>query len=589
MQRHRGRARHLAAGILALVAGHAALGTIPASGSIRQADGAAVPIVHVEGRGHGHGVGLSQWGAFTLANDGADAATILAEFYPGTEIGTRTGEVAVVVDSASTVRISLPSGGEIRSSRSGEQSEGFPIQVAAGGVVEVSHDGQAYVVSEQPVRSAASSGQRFAAQEDCLLICPDPDPDPAPDPGPSPEPCVLCPPTTTTPPDGGGGDGSTTTTAPAVRGTRSTTPVWAIPSDGGLVRSEGRDRTYRGLFEVVAGEGVRVRNHVDVEDYLKGMAEVPSAWPAAAIQAQTVAARTYALRAVAARGELCDSEACQVYVGVSRETPSQRAAVDATAGQVVTYEGALAATFYSASAGGFTANVAEGFGSDHDVPYLTAHPYPTDHPDPWEIDIALSDVADRLDYDGTLTSVRITSIGPSKRATGMELVGSAGRVDVDPQTFRRRLGLRSTLFEVETTTSETAPAPPPSPLEGDQLDDESVGTSGPAILLDLSRDDVEREPDRVSEAAGLPISDESTEGPWPAVAWTAAGLAGAAVLTRARALRRARAAGGAAGAGGELLLAADDIGAPDLVDEADSPPLDSGTERTSWIRRLRRR
>lgn len=37
-------------------------------------------------KGYGHGVGLSQWGAKALAEQGADYAAILAHYYPGTEL-----------------------------------------------------------------------------------------------------------------------------------------------------------------------------------------------------------------------------------------------------------------------------------------------------------------------------------------------------------------------------------------------------------------------------------------------------------------------------------------------------------------------
>ena len=37
-------------------------------------------------RGYGHGVGMSQWGAKALAEQGADYRAILAHYYPGTEI-----------------------------------------------------------------------------------------------------------------------------------------------------------------------------------------------------------------------------------------------------------------------------------------------------------------------------------------------------------------------------------------------------------------------------------------------------------------------------------------------------------------------
>ena len=38
------------------------------------------------GRGWGHGVGLSQWGAMAMARDGWTAERILEYYYPGTEV-----------------------------------------------------------------------------------------------------------------------------------------------------------------------------------------------------------------------------------------------------------------------------------------------------------------------------------------------------------------------------------------------------------------------------------------------------------------------------------------------------------------------
>jgi stage II sporulation protein D len=39
-----------------------------------------------EGKGYGHGVGLSQWGALEMALEGKDYKEILAHYYPGTEL-----------------------------------------------------------------------------------------------------------------------------------------------------------------------------------------------------------------------------------------------------------------------------------------------------------------------------------------------------------------------------------------------------------------------------------------------------------------------------------------------------------------------
>jgi stage II sporulation protein D len=41
---------------------------------------------HFDGRGAGHGAGLCQWGAAGAARDGEWYRTILARYYPGTEV-----------------------------------------------------------------------------------------------------------------------------------------------------------------------------------------------------------------------------------------------------------------------------------------------------------------------------------------------------------------------------------------------------------------------------------------------------------------------------------------------------------------------
>src|SRR5437016_6310720 len=83
-----------------------------------------VPIVTLDGRGFGHGVGLSQWGAKYMADAGASAADILATFYPGTTLASAGDpEVRVAVFNAPEGRatFSFPTGGDIRSAPDGDQ------------------------------------------------------------------------------------------------------------------------------------------------------------------------------------------------------------------------------------------------------------------------------------------------------------------------------------------------------------------------------------------------------------------------------------------------------------------------------------
>jgi stage II sporulation protein D len=54
-------------------------------------------VVHVLGRGWGHGVGMSQWGAHGLAQQGASYADILTHYYTGTTVGPATEPAQVRV------------------------------------------------------------------------------------------------------------------------------------------------------------------------------------------------------------------------------------------------------------------------------------------------------------------------------------------------------------------------------------------------------------------------------------------------------------------------------------------------------------
>src|SRR5262245_448329 len=59
-----------------------------AGGAVSATAATAPPTAFVlAGGGWGHGVGMSQWGAFGQAKAGRDYRTILAHYYPGTTLG----------------------------------------------------------------------------------------------------------------------------------------------------------------------------------------------------------------------------------------------------------------------------------------------------------------------------------------------------------------------------------------------------------------------------------------------------------------------------------------------------------------------
>ena len=145
----------------------------------------------------------------------------------------------------------------------------------------------------------------------------------------------------------------------------------------------GRYHAYRGTTVAQPSGGLLyIINVLPIEDYLRGLGEVPSSWPLEAIKAQIVAARCYALTHMGSTGlyDVDDTTQFQVYRGIDSESGSQNAAVDQTAGQVLMYGGRLIEAFFSASDGGHTANVSDVFGGS-----LATYPYLRGVLDPWDI------------------------------------------------------------------------------------------------------------------------------------------------------------------------------------------------------------
>lgn len=94
-------------------------------------------------------------------------------------------------------------------------------------------------------------------------------------------------------------------------------------------------------------------------NYLKGIAEMPSSWADEggfeALKAQVIAARSYALRA---GKPICVTEACQVYKSSKAASPPDawRRAVEETRGMVVVSNSTndVVSTWYASTAGGYT-------------------------------------------------------------------------------------------------------------------------------------------------------------------------------------------------------------------------------------------
>jgi SpoIID/LytB domain protein len=120
------------------------------------------------------------------------------------------------------------------------------------------------------------------------------------------------------------------------------------------------DRVYRGDLQIIPQERtIILLNVLAMEDYLYGVlpAEIlPNTHPQA-LKAQSVAARTLAFGGMSGRHkeegyDVCADVHCQVYQGLSCETPQTNKAVDETQGEVLFYQDKPADTIYHNNCGG---------------------------------------------------------------------------------------------------------------------------------------------------------------------------------------------------------------------------------------------
>ncbi len=210
-----------------------------------------------------------------------------------------------------------------------------------------------------------------------------------------------------------------------------------------------------GLLVVSNGKRIQVVNVVDLESYLHGVvgAEVPSTWPAAALEAQAVAARSYALARLqtvvtSSPFSLYSDTRSQIYGGIGAETPATSKAVQATAGKVVLYHGKVATTYFSSSSGGETALGVDRKGRP--LPYLAPVPDPYDKLSPYHdwgpVLVSANAAGKALGLNAPLMDLQpATTSGHVTKATA---VGPAGSVTLSGAQVQSDLGLRSTWFQL---------------------------------------------------------------------------------------------------------------------------------------------
>jgi stage II sporulation protein D len=230
-------------------------------------------------------------------------------------------------------------------------------------------------------------------------------------------------------------------------------------------------------FRVGSFSGINAINAVALESYIRGVvpSEMPASWAPEALKTQAVAARTYALTTgkSGAGFDQYATTASQVYRGMAAEQASSDAAIAATAGQVVTYNGSPVVTYFFSTSGGQTENVEFSFVGAQANPWLRSVKDEYDSISPrhtWRFKWTKKTAAAKLKAytRGTFRGIKVTRRGASPRIVSAQVLGSRGRVDVSGPTLRRVLGLYDTWakFTLVTTTA-SKPEPDTSASAGD--------------------------------------------------------------------------------------------------------------------------
>lgn len=361
------------------------------------------------GGGWGHGLGLSQWGAYGLAREGWGAARILTHFYQGTR-------VSQAEDPPTSLRVGLVQGLQ----RVRLEAQGGPVDLRLGGrraddTIARIPRGETWTVREADgryrIRDASGS--------------------PVGDPV--------------------GGPNVNLYAVYVPNGARV-----RIPEAG---HTYGRGWIEFNLYGCDSSCAIRLIAVVPTEQYLYGLGEVPSSWPMPALKAQAIAARSYALSKVARSGQhrqgcncgLYASSYDQVYVGWDKEAGTDGArwvsAVDATAGRVVTFGGEVIEAFYMSSSGGYTEDNENVWGGTP-IPYLRGVCDPGDYtaanPNAvWKVSLSASEVTQRLALGiGTVTGFTDIVRGVSGRILSATVRGETGSKTVTGAVLQSRLGLR---------------------------------------------------------------------------------------------------------------------------------------------------
>jgi SpoIID/LytB domain protein len=385
-----------------------------------------------DGGGWGHSVGLSQYGALGMSQEGATFEEILTHYFTGTSVADVDPDLAAepvwvnLTTENPTLTLTVRAIGP----------DPVPATVTVGAHEVVAGVGEKVTVTRLSHGGCRVTGPTETASGDCFVSIE--------------------------------WDGWEESPSTAIEIGGCFLVNWNAP--GGSV---SQPCTYaRGTMHVRPDNNtntVNVSLEIDVEDYVLGISEMPYGWAtiggAAALQAQAVAARSYVFARARWRGEpetrpwcwcqVYDTHYDQTYVGWGHGTQDWLDAVVATEGLILTHpsvtrDGALVPveTFYSSSTFGRTENSEDAFNSA--VPYLRSvddhwsqlpsvgNPHAS-----WTRHYTDAELARLLPGLSSVTGAEITECSETGAALEVTFHGTGGPIAFRTSTLRGTLSLRS--------------------------------------------------------------------------------------------------------------------------------------------------
>lgn len=394
----------------------------------------------ITGSGYGHGVGLSQIGARSMALQGDTATTILNYFYKDVAIQP--------ADDSKILRVNV--GHLLSTARISTATPDALLHIYVGDIADTQ---DAVPLAVVPVKSALN----FSVLGSTVV------------------PSVVT--------------GKQVMSLPRNRiftvrwsGTRYLAGAEAVVSlrqSNTTARYRHGQMQFRAVKASTLGYRLEITNSVRLADeYLWGVSEVPSSWPAAALEAQAIASRTYAISKAGIYRSACDCDlygeiSDQKFLGFAKEVEKGwgkfwKAAVTNTAGLTLTQNNLPISAYFGSSTGGLTETALNAWGSERNYTQIVADPGSQDpklNPNfyTWKRSLTQASVALAFALPDVV-SLEVVSKNESGTVAMIRATSSTGvQKSLRGETFRSRTRIPSAYFDLVGVQNAVEPTPTPSP------------------------------------------------------------------------------------------------------------------------------